>query len=70
MKQNKKLTKHFRMFILVQEEPMQRPRWIEVDEINLGSLNKPNRIIKQVRIEPIEPEGLAGDFMNKFFRED
>lgn len=67
MKQNKKLPKNFRMFILVQEEEMQKPRWIEVDEINLGSLNKPNRVVKQIRIEPFE-EGFGNEFMDRLFR--
>ena len=66
MKKDKK-QKNFRMFILVQEEEMQKPRWIETDMINLGSLNNPNRVIKQIRIEPIE-DGFASEFMDRLFR--
>jgi hypothetical protein len=68
MKQTKK-SKNFKMFILVQENEMEKPRWIEVNEINLGSLNKPNKNILQVRIEPIG-DGFVDDFVNRMFREE
>jgi hypothetical protein len=68
MKQSKK-SKSFRLSVLVQEDDFVKPRWIEVNEINLGSVSKPNNNIKQIRIDPVG-EGFADDFMDRLFRGD
>lgn len=68
MKQSKK-SKNFRLSILVQEDDFVKPRWLEVNEINLDSVSKPNKNVKQIRIDPIG-DGFTDEFMDRLFRGD
>jgi hypothetical protein len=41
-------------------------KWYEVQEINLGSLAKPNKDVLELKIEPIEYEGQHKNFKAHF----
>ena len=60
--------------ILIDEKGQQRIpiKWVEVQEISLGSITQPNKEIFEIRFEPInyekdEDENRGADFFNKFF---
>jgi len=57
--------KLFRMWILYQENDTSSEKWIETEEINLGSILNPNKKVKMFRIEPAD---MGEDPIVKLFR--